>query len=52
LDYSHRGKNVGFLELGRAGTEFFARSEQTPSWSRISGGEDLITEAKKVVAKK
>lgn len=52
IDYLHGTKNIGFLELGRAGNEIFARTELTAGWSRISGGDDLLTEAKKVVGNK
>jgi hypothetical protein len=52
LDYSKGAKKIGWLELGKAGTDFYARTEHTRAWSRISGGEDWVTEAKKVVASK
>lgn len=35
LDYRRDGNPLGFLELGRAGSEWFARSEHTAGWMRL-----------------
>src|SRR5450432_440813 len=63
LDYTEKGKPVGWLEVGRlerAGSsgetpaqtpdDVFARSEHSVGWCRLHTGDQLITDAEKLVA--
>lgn len=51
LEYSHKGKPKGWLELGLDPTEgTWARSENTPGWVSIhQGAEDIILEGEKQI---
>ncbi len=44
VDYSRDRKPLGFLELGRAGTEWFARSEHTAGWMRLAAQAGALRE--------
>jgi hypothetical protein len=35
VDYSRDGRPLGFLEIARAGTEWYARTEHTAGWVRL-----------------
>jgi hypothetical protein len=63
IDYTEKGKPVGWIEIARAeGTEatsspsgdtvdnIFARSEHSVGWSRLHSGDMLITDAEKLLA--
>ena len=38
------GRPLGFLELGRAGAEWYARSEHTAGWVRLPPGAATLRE--------
>ncbi len=64
LDYTHRGKERGFIELGRVtppkpegqsgagpASEIYLRSEHTAGWVKVpSSADDLVKEAEKIAA--
>ena len=51
VDYLRGDREVGFIELGRAGDDVFARTEHTAGWARLQGGADvLLREREQVVA--
>lgn len=60
IEYSERGKSVGWLELaalegaGKPGEpvqdNLYARSEHTVSWTRLHSSEDLAETAQKIIA--
>jgi hypothetical protein len=63
IEYSERGKQVGWLELARLEPEagagkssepiqdnLYARSEHSVGWTRLHAPEDLATDAEKLVA--
>jgi hypothetical protein len=63
VDYSEKGKPVGWIEIARGqlptdpsmpGSEvndtIFARSEHSVGWSRLHSGDMLISDAEKVIA--
>ena len=49
--YFSRGDNpLGFLEVGKAGVDFYGRSEFTAGWVKLPAGpEELVRESQKVV---
>lgn len=51
VDYSHKGKEKGFLELAVGDSNsMWARSENTASWVSVhQGSDEIIIEAKKLV---
>jgi hypothetical protein len=51
VDFQRDGKPVGFVELARAGSGWFARSEHTVGWLRVVGrAEALVHDAERVVS--
>jgi hypothetical protein len=62
VDYTEKGKPVGWIELGRlegSGTgtmsgeatdNVFTRSEHSVGWCRLHSGDQLITDAEKLIA--
>ena len=51
VDYLQKGKPVGFLEMGKAGLEWFGRTEHTAGWVKLSfGADDLAQEAAKITS--
>jgi hypothetical protein len=50
VDYLHRGRSVGFTEVGTAGKDAFARTEHSAGWVRLAGGaEQLLRERDQVL---
>jgi hypothetical protein len=50
LDYVRGNAPVGFIEMGKAGPEVFARTEHTAGWVRLHGGSaQILDEREKVV---
>jgi hypothetical protein len=51
VDYLRGERQVGFIELGRAGSDVFARTEHTAGWVRLHAGADpLLKERAQVLA--
>jgi hypothetical protein len=64
VDYTEKGKPVGFIEVARAqaaddasstsssdaADNIYARSEHSVGWSRLHSGDMLITDAEKLIA--
>lgn len=61
VDYTEKGKPVGFIEIARGGTSgdgasiepqdnIFARSEHSVGWARLHSGDMLISDAEKLFA--
>jgi hypothetical protein len=51
VEFQQGGKQVGFVELARAGNGWFARSEHTVGWLRVVGrAEALVHDAERVVS--
>jgi hypothetical protein len=63
VDYTEKGKPVGWIEIARGptgpdasdaspspGDNIYARSEHSVGWSRLHSGDLLITDAEKLVA--
>ena len=42
IDYSERGRPEGFIEIGKAGSDFFARTEHTAGWMKVAGPLDQL----------
>lgn len=50
IDYRKGTRSVGFIELGQAGSDVFARTEHTAGWVRLHGGaEQILGERSKIV---
>ncbi len=53
VDYLRGEKPVGFVELGKAGDDSFARTEHTAGWVRLHGGAaQILTERDQVLEKR
>jgi hypothetical protein len=60
VDYTERGKAVGWIEIGRVDTasgasddsanNLYARSEHTAGWVKIPSGGQIIPDAQKLIA--
>ncbi|HVU52746.1 MAG TPA: hypothetical protein VHL80_18825 [Polyangia bacterium] len=61
IDYTEKGKPVGWIEIARGGTSgdgmssepqdnIFARSEHSVGWARLHSGDMLISDAEKLFA--
>jgi len=44
VEYSRDRRPLGFLEIGRAGTEWYARTEHTAGWVRLPPGSATLRE--------
>jgi hypothetical protein len=50
VDYVRGNTPVGFIEMGKAGADVFARTEHTAGWVRLHGGSaQILDERDKVV---
>jgi len=61
VDYSERGKGIGWIEIGRTQTssgtsddpgtgELYARSEHTAGWVKIPSAGQIVPDAQKLIA--
>ncbi|HXU03717.1 MAG TPA: DUF4340 domain-containing protein [Polyangia bacterium] len=62
VDYTEKGKNVGWIEIGRVETasgvtedaaptgDLYARTEHTAGWAKIPSGGTVIPDAQKLIA--
>jgi hypothetical protein len=51
VEYLSRGRTLGWIELGRSGTDVYCHTEHTAGWMKLPGNSaDIIAEAKKVTA--
>jgi hypothetical protein len=51
VDYERRGAAVGFLELGKSGSDGYARSEHTAGWVKLGAQADsLVHDAERVAS--
>jgi len=61
VDYTERGKGIGWIEIGRTQTssgasddpgtgELYARSEHTVGWVKIPSGGQIVPDAQKLIA--
>lgn len=52
VDYTRRGHPVGFVEVAKSGAGFYARSEHTAGWAKLSGPvDDLVRQTDQLVEK-
>lgn len=52
VEYSRRGRSMGFTELARSGSEVYARSEHTAGWVKLGGPvDDLVRQLTEAVGK-
>lgn len=51
VDYLHRGKPKGYLEVAKVADAYFARSESTAGWVKLHGnGAEIAKEAERIAA--
>jgi hypothetical protein len=60
IEYSERGKSVGWLEIarlegpppkqGEVNDNLYARSEHTVGWTHLHAGQDMVEDAEKILA--
>jgi len=49
VDYARGTRSVGWLEMGRSGSDVYARSENTAGWVKVATGADsMLREAPRV----